>query len=309
MKLVTSTGDFAWYQDSVAERIACYEGGKFRYLNLEMPVLPELMNDGEDWRHLADAWSKAAEKAGVTFVVAHAPCLHIPILNDEETYRRNTRAIRRSIELCHLLGIGRVVVHASACKEFTPEQFRQYNKKFYQNVLEPAEKHSITVMTENWDGYEYHCSTGKQLREFLDDMNHPLLAACWDTAHANIDPTTRQIGQYENILALGDKLKGVHIADNFGDSHHHTWPFAGVIQFDSVMQGLLDVNYDGYFTFEASYSLLHSKNPPFGRQAWEHNGQVVTKLHSPSLELKKQAVDLLYEVGRHMLTSYDCYEE
>ena len=51
-------------------------------------------------------------------------------------------------------------------------------------------------------------------------------------------------------------------------------------------QGLLDVQYDGYFTFEASYTLL-----------------------SPSLELKKQAVDLLYEVGKYILETYQCFEE
>ena len=46
-------------------------------------------------------------------------------------------------------------------------------------------------------------------------------------------------------MDIGDKLKGLHISDNFGDSHHHSWPFAGIINFDSVMQGLVDVNYDG----------------------------------------------------------------
>ena len=75
------------------------------------------------------------------------------------------------------------------------------------------------------------------------------------------------------------------------------------------MQALLDVNYDGYFTFEASYTLFHQNNPPFGRKAWEHNGKVISTLQSPPLELKKRAVDLLYEIGKYILTTYHCFEE
>ena len=108
-------------------------------------------------------------------------------------------------------------------------------------------------------------------------------------------------------LELGEKLKGMHISDNFGDCHHHSWPFAGRISFDSIVQGLLDVNYDGYFTFEASYTLLHHNNPPHGRVAWNHNGETVKKLLDPSIELKKMAVDLLYETGKYILETYDCF--
>jgi sugar phosphate isomerase/epimerase len=104
-------------------------------------------------------------------------------------------------------------------------------------------------------------------------------------------------------------LKGLHISDNFGDVHHHSWPFAGVVNFDSVMQGLLDVSYDGFFTFEASYTLLHQNNLPYHREPWEYKGEEVTTLLNPSVELKKKAVDLLYETGKYMLESYHCFEE
>ena len=68
------------------------------------------------------------------------------------------------------------------------------------------------------------------------------------------------------------------------------------------------MNYDGYFTFEASYSLLHSKNWPYQRKPWVHQGEPVTRLLNPSLELKKQAVDLLYETGKYILSEYNCFE-
>ena len=101
----------------------------------------------------------------------------------------------------------------------------------------------------------------------------------------------------------------MHISDNFGDTHHHSWPFAGIINFDQIMQGLLDVHYDGYFTFEASYTLLHHKNIPYHREPWTQNGTATTKLLDPSIRLKQKAVDLLYDIGEHILTTYDCFEE
>jgi len=310
MKLATSTGDLSWYTSDEAEAIENFAGGKFKYFNMEQPTAqPEFFTDGDEWKSLAQMWGNAAAKAGVKFVVSHAPCLHKPILNDEETYRRNIRALRRSIETARMLDIDRIVVHACSMEGFAKEDFYQYNTRFYNDLLPTAEKHSVLLMTENWDVDYSQISTGLQMREFIDHIGHPLLAACWDTAHGNISPSARAIGQYENILALGDKLKGMHISDNFGDCHHHSWPFAGNINFDSIMQGLLDVNYDGFFTFEASYTLLHHKNPPYGRAAWQHNGQTVTKLRDPSLALKKQAVDLLFETGRYILESYDCFEE
>jgi sugar phosphate isomerase/epimerase len=315
MKLATSTGDFSFYVNTVAEKVREFKGSKFKYINLEQTgVIPEFFSDNEaDWQRLADDFAAARDFAGVEYVVSHAPCLHNPVMNalsdpDDETYRANVRAIRRSIEICHILGIDRIVVHACADGKMTKEEFYRYNSMFYREFFDLMEKYNITVMTENWDNNVTHFSTGRELRDFIDYMEHPLLGACWDTAHGNIDGTARGIGQYRNIVDIGDRLKGMHISDNFGDCHHHSWPFAGRINFDSIVQGLIDVNYDGFFTFEASYTLLHHNNPPHGRQAWSYRGEPVRKLLDPPIELKKQAVDLLYDIGKYILETYDCFE-
>ena len=315
MKLVSSTGDFAHYVSTTADTVKAFKGSQFKYINLEQsPKELKIADDnGSGLQRLADELAQAAEYAGVKYVVSHAPCLHKPVINalsdpNDETYRENIKIIRRSIEMCHLLGIERIVIHACPDSSFTVEEFYKYNKMFYNEFFDLMEKYNITVMTENWDNNATHFSTGREIRDFLDYMNHPLLAACWDTAHGNIDAKARAIGQYQNIIDIGDKLKGMHISDNFGDCHHHSWPFAGKIKFDSIMQGLLDVNYDGYFTFEASYTLLHHNNPPHGRGAWTYNGETVTKLLDPPIELKKKAVELLYDTGKYILETYNCYE-
>ena len=310
MKLVTSTGDFTGYVGSIEEEIRSFKGSKFRYINLEQ-VDDDFLLDGDAWRRKVDAWGEAAADAGVRFLASHSPCVNAFAKDDEASYQVALRAIRRSIEACHILNIPSTVVHASSNVNFSYWDFWKKNKRFYTELFDLMEKYNVMVLTENMHEFAYfHLSTGKEMREFIDYIDHPLFGACWDTAHGNLNRKARDMGQYQCIVDMGDKLKGLHISDNFGDGpHHHSWPFAGIINFDSVLQGLLDVGYDGPFTFEASYTLLHAVNLPYRRKAWEHRGETITKLQSPSIELKKQAIDLLYETGKYMLQAYDCYEE
>ena len=311
MKLSTSTGDFWFLKNTYYDAIMCFKDTQFKNINLEITKNREILYDDSDepWLNLVEELKRARKDAGVNYVVAHAPCLYKFYFPEEEEYRRDMRAIKRSIDIAHRLGIDCIVVHNITNLKLTVEEFYKYNEIFFREILEFAEKFNMTIMIENWDFTETHISTGQQMRDFLDYMNHPLLAACWDTAHCNIEPVAREIGHYDNIMALGHYLKGLHISDNFGDVHHHTWPFAGIQNFDSVMQALIDVGYDGYFNFEASYTLLHVNNCPHPRKPFIYKGETVTKLLNPTVELKKKAVDLLYEVGKHILTTYDCYEE
>lgn len=307
MKLATSSGDFVRYSYSIANAVACYQNSKFKYINLELGS--KYAEASLDCHKAVDVLGEAAAQAGIIYSTAHSPIFNV-FAGDQEHYDRCVQAIRKSIEISGRLGIQGIVVHASHNPAFTARDFYQKNKQFYSQFFDLMEKYNIVVMTENMATFDhYYLSTGEEVREFADFVDHPLFGVCWDTAHANLNAKARLKGQYHNIVAIGDKLKGLHIADNFGDGpHHHTFPYAGIINFDSVMQGLLDVNYGGFFTFEAAYTLLHHTNLPYNRNAWEHNGEAVCKLLDPPIWLKQKAVDLMYDIGEHILKTYDCYE-
>ncbi len=311
MKLSTSTGDFGGYVGPIAQKIREFKGGQFKYINLEQGGDCFLSDNDDDYKKKIEEWGEAAAYAGVKFVVSHSPCVNpFGELNDEY-YQKMLRAIRRSIEVCGKLGIERTVVHAGQSRHFTGYEFMKENKRFYTDLFDLCEKYNVTVMTENMDTFTYYpLSTGKEVRELADFVDHPLMGVCWDIAHANINKKVKREGQYKCITDIGDKLKGLHVADNFGDGpHHHTWPFAGIVNWDEIMQALIDVKYDGYFNYEASYTLMHSTNVPFHRQPWDHNGETVTTLLNPSIELKKKAVDLLYECGKYILETYNVFEQ
>jgi hypothetical protein len=70
---------------------------------------------------------------------------------------------------------------------------------------------------------------------------------------------------------------------------------------DSVMQGLLAIHYQGYFTFEANRIFLPA------RSRRPHDGEL--RLATPPLSLRLAAERLLYETGKTILSAYDVYEE
>ena len=142
--------------------------------------------------------------------------------------------------------------------------------------------------------------TGKEMAEFIEYIDHPLLQALWDTGHG-----TTEGSQYDNIVAIGKHLKGLHVHDNNGKADEHGMPYTGVLNLDQVMNALLDIGYNGYFTFEALNVLRAAKDGRQPRQKFERD----TRLADPGLELQIDMERLLYHVGKHALSAYDCFEE
>ena len=84
---------------------------------------------------------------------------------------------------------------------------------------------------------------------------------------------------------------------------------------------LTDIKLTGYTggiqNYLAEFKIDNSKsdtaelnsNLIFVDASYTKNGETVTKLRAPSLELKKKAVELLYDTGKYILETYGCYEE
>jgi sugar phosphate isomerase/epimerase len=83
-----------------------------------------------------------------------------------------------------------------------------------------------------------------------------------DTGHANV--TARQLGEdpadywRRNVEVLGDRLRHVHLSDNFGDLDAHLLPGEGDFDFPAAYAALKDVGYQGYLSAEI---LMFGANP------------------------------------------------
>lgn len=318
MKLATTTGDLRPYSDNLAENVSFFKDTGFRKLDLNLystiyegsPMLDP------NWKHWIAEGGEAAAKHGFTFCQAHSPDGKLHLRG--EAFEVFLKTTIRSIEACAMLGIPHIVVHAQDIGGYPSADNRklnlQKNRAFFERLFATMEKTGVKVLLEN--SCDRHApnfeqnrrnfpSTAAELLELAACIDHPLIGICWDTGHANI----QGLDQYESIKELGSALHGLHIADNHGDMDSHMAPLQGTTNMDSVMQGLLDIGYKGDFTFEASRILRDGKDWPNYRRKWSYNGEPVEKLMDIPLDLKRQAVALLYQIGKHILSTYGCYEE
>lgn len=311
MKLATTTEDFAHYAATDAERVRLFQGTGFRHLdyNFGSAHVPGSSFLGAHWMDEVRAAGKAAEQLGFDFVQAHAPCFNVGA--PDADHDAGILATIRSIEACGYLGIPNMVIHTGCFRDLRypadQQAYFERNKQFLSRLIPYLEKHNVNLLiensSENWIGDAYFFFTPTEMREFVDYFNHPLLHICWDTGHAN----TRGTDPYQDILALGNELKALHVQDNYGFYDEHIAPFMGTLPLDSLMQGLLAIHYQGYFTFESSNMLLPANSWPHARRDFPLPAP--KRLENPTPFLKQKAVALLYEIGKTILDAYDCFEE
>ena len=303
MKLATTTGEFVEFRSNPPKAVRQFEGTKFKYLDFNFC---ESIYEGssfvaDDWKDMIKETEEAAQELGMTFVQAHSPDGGLSPLLDNQQGEDFIKYTNRSIEACGMLGIENIVVHSRAFEFMTYKEFLDLNLKFYSNLFPVMEKTGVNVLVENGPFQWGYVRTGKEIKEFLEYADHPLLHACWDTGHGNI--ITKD--QYTCIKDLGDDLRALHIHDNDGINDLHTVPFAGVCSFDAIMRGLLDIDYKGYFTFESARALI----PGRFRNSFSLDGKEISKVQNPTGQARHAAANLEYELGKFILMQYDCFEE
>ena len=303
MVIATTTNDFGAVNDYVKRIEYVCEGG-FRYVDL--CLWAPLRDDplfSENWRDHALMLKSLSEEKGFTFVQAHSPCANS--CNGEKGFADAVRKSKRAIEICGVLEIPNVVVHPGYGKDLVDKDiWFEENRRFYMALIDDMERCGVNVLCENNTRanvpYGYNLFVGKDMREFIDYLEHPMFGGCWDTGHANIGGN-----QYDDIIALGNKLYGIHFSDNRGKEDEHTAPFMGTLNVDEVMHALLDVGYKGVFTFEAD-SILR---PASYRHGNRHSFAADSRLAEPPLAVKIQMEKFLFETGKYILNTYGLYEE
>ncbi len=302
MKLATTTGDFGRYMTSQQDAVRWIAQSGFKYADYNFCHDYNRQNGiyTPDWRaHIEDV-QKTAQEVGITFVQAHAP-MGRPIRSGRGTdyYNAFVADTIRSIEACGILGIDNLVVHSDYRFRLPKAEALRQNREFYYDLLPTAEKWGVNLLIENFNKMEkeelYWIDNPYDLLTLIEMIDHPLCHACWDAGHANM----QELPQDEALRVLGSHVRALHVQDNPGNSDAHIAPFFGSMSVDALMHGLNDIGYKGYFTFEAC-SFFSASRRPFEKD---------TRLLTPPLELMLAGEKLLYEIGKHILTAYDCFEE
>lgn len=322
MKLATTTYDFARYCDSYKEAIKLIHEAGFRYIDLSLDTIRDWDNGiliGDDWKKGVQEIKDAMDEYGMQFAQAHACSrsnYYFPPNTPKEEIKQNRT---RSIEVCGELGIKNMVLHGQLSRELstTLERAFELNRKHLLEELPLCEEYGVNILVENGPKKHYLETfytdekienpkylegwyDAKILKDFIKYMDHPLIHACWDTGHANMNGY-----QYDEIKTLGDDLYGLHVHDNYDENDSHSMPYFGTLSLDDLMKALIDVNYKGFFTFEACNSLGSENYYVTNRKKIEGEN----KLFKPSLELKMIMEKFMYQVGKDALMAYNCFEE
>lgn len=302
MKLATTIGEVYAFSKSPAEAVRHYEGTGFRNLDYSFYSVarnPDHPLLGDSWKDQILEAKAAAEELGFSFVQAHSPDCAIR----GEKAVLGLKATIRSIEACGLLGIKNMVIHSGFFSEikYPDDQLAYFeaNEPFMRALIPAMEENNVSILFENTT--IKHCKDnlyfpiyGKDLCDFVRFMDHPLFGAAWDIGHAHMDG----IDHYTEIMTMGKTLKAIHVHDNDGTKDRHLAPFLGTADYDSLMRGLIESGYEGYFTFESD-SFFRA-----GTRAG--NGGPLARL---PLSIKKASLSMLHLIGKEILSAYDVYEE
>lgn len=292
--LATTTGDLEAYTGSVGECVEAIASAGFGYLDLNLysMAFPGSVLLGDDRFRFAEEAAEAAQKTGTSFIQSHAP--DVNCFDSGEKLGTGKTAALNSVEVCGILGIKKLVVHSGHAPGVSKSDYFLINREFFLPLLTKAEKYGMKICIENSAegnmGSRYFFFDAADMNEFIGFTGHPLLAACWDTGHANM----RHMDQGVAIRELGANLAALHIQDNFGKTDDHIAPYQGTTDFIPILSALRDVRYSGAFTFEANNIISLPLGWPNSRPAMR-----------PSKALRVEAEKLLFAIGTDLLREYE----
>ncbi|MEZ3426832.1 MAG: sugar phosphate isomerase/epimerase [Lachnospiraceae bacterium] len=206
---------------------------------------------------------RAAAECGLIFEQMHAP---FPLRQKgaDEVNAKMLRITKNCIDICARMGGRYLVVHpvtlAYACSK---KEEHDFNMEMYQELIPMAKKCGIVICLENmFIDQKAHltegaCSDFVEAAAWIDELNgiagEEIFGFCFDVGHANI------LGKnlYQSVLALGGRLKILHIHDNDGVSDLHTMPYTfarswnpAATDWEGFLRGLREIKYEGVINFE-----------------------------------------------------------
>lgn len=299
MKLATTTGDYFAYTDSQEFALSHIRDAGFKYADYNFGIDFRMRNGvySSDFEKYISSLSDFTDKIGIKLVQAHSP-MGTPLKDEDKSFLKDTL---RCVDACGVWGIDNLVVHSGYIHGLSPEETFEKNREFFLPLLERAEKYGVNILVENFnkmcvDGL-YWIDNAPDLLRMIECVDHPLFHAVWDVGHANM----QEMPQDEALSILGSHIRALHIQDNMGDDDSHLVPFLGTLNLDSVINGLLDIGYKGYFTFEVGSFFT----PAHLRRKCDRDD----RLASAPIELRDAFERYLYELGKCVLQKYNCFEE
>lgn len=250
----------------------------------DMPSLDFLWDDLDD----AARAEVIATRGAFDRAVLHAPFQDLPLVSVNPYVEREAlRQVRSAVRAAGALNVEVVTVHAvPRHQRIPPDEFMTRLVNVMRALGDEAARVGTRIGLENW---RYPADPDEHV-DLLDAIDHPAVGATLDVGHIAYwfqrDGVTSladdaAITLYNQRLVtlidrLGKRIIHVHAHDaRASDLRDHLPVGQGIIDFDAVMERLLQLSFEGLFLLE-----LQVPEPDYEQAAIESRarlGQAMTK--------------------------------
>lgn len=154
--------------------------------------------------------------------------------------------VKGNIDYASAIGADVVTFTPTACMKIAAEveltQEWDWAVAAAKTVASYAADHGIRIAVEPWNRYEtYLITRTHEAVQFVDEVGAPNIGVMADTFHMSIEEPDIA-GAIRNA---GPRLAHVHLADS-----NRAAPGEGHLDFDPIIQAILDVGYEGWISYE-----------------------------------------------------------
>lgn len=223
----------------------------------------------DNWEERCHAIKELADELGIAFTQCHLPFVKKAVFAEDSMFdTQEGRDLfielnRRGYEACRIMNIPHAVQHPVTYLDAVnnPLVQRERNYEYYAPLVEYGAKLGVLTAIENMRAetpripfIERYCENAYELIDLIDRFgDEKYVGACWDTGHANDSGIKDQGVQIRHI---GSRLKTLHLNDNhYGARDQHQFPYMGEVDWDDVLQALIDIDYQGVLNEEVGVGI------------------------------------------------------
>ena len=167
--------------------------------------------------------------------------------------------IAKTLKIMPILGAKWAACHVRSAAEsgFDRERALTQNTHWLKGLCSVAEEYGSGIAVENLPTFPdrpdapFFSSVVEDQCALIDAVDHPLLGACWDFGHANLNLQHRDKNQRELLNILGQRVKIVHVHNNYKTRESHLPLSIGFVDWFDAIAGLRDIGFDGFFSLES----------------------------------------------------------
>lgn len=207
---------------------------------------------GENWKAYIEAAAEDTKTYDLPMPVCHLPYKTLRDPSPEELAAFQ-KSVFTGMEAAMILGVDHAVLHPNTV--VLPVEAYDEAQQFAKTLahLSPfadyAAKLGLRIAVENMPFVSQNgavhrfCGNAEELCAVADALG---IGVCWDFGHGHISG----LKQSDALKHIGNRLKVVHIHDNFADEDTHIPPFIGTNDWRDSMQGLSAIGFEGLLNYE-----------------------------------------------------------